>query len=98
MSAYTDSMVAQLEAQDEWTFAEAVAFAEANSLKPRSVIAKIKSLGLAYVPKPVVTKTGGEVIRKSEIVSRIEASLGVAVPSLAKATKADLEALAKAVA
>jgi len=96
-SVYTATLVAQLESQAEWTYAQAVAFAEENSLKPRSVIAKIKSLGLDYEPKPTsVTKTGEPVTRKGEIVAAIEASLGVGVGSLVKATKADLEKLAQA--
>ena len=91
---YTESQVAALMAQDVWTYAEAIQFAEANGLKPRSVISKIKHLGLTYITKPVVTKTGDVPVRKAELVNQIETAMGITVASLVKATKADLERLA----
>lgn len=103
MSIYTPDLVSALQdlalETGEITYAQAVAFADKHGLKPRSVIAKIKSMELIYVPKPVnVTKRGEPVVRKSELVASIEAAVGVAVPSLVKASKADLEALMQAVA
>jgi hypothetical protein len=101
-SNYNEAMVAELVELTEanagvFTYAMALAFAEANGLKHRSVIAKVKSLGLAYEPKPVkVTKQGEPVVRKAELVAAVEAALGVAVPSLEKATKSDLQVLANA--
>ena len=97
MSAYTDKMVAELEAKARWTYAEAVAYAQAHGLKHRSVISKVKSLGLEYEPKPkAVTKRGEPVVLKSQFVASIEAALGVAVPTLAKVSKADLETMTRA--
>lgn len=94
MSNYSVEMVSELNAVSVWTYASTKAYAEANGLKHRSVIAKVKSLGLGYEPKPVaVTKQGEPVVRKSELVAFIESAFGVAVPSLAKASKADLERL-----
>ena len=99
MSVYTEKMVAELVAKGVWTYAETKAYAEDNGLKHRSVISKVKSLGLAYEPKPVrVTKNDEPVVLKSELVSFIEGALGVEAPSLAKATKADLQKLVEAVA
>lgn len=98
MSKYTENLVTTLQAQDVWTYAEAVAFAEEHNLKPRSVIAKINSLGLQYVPKPKrVNKRQEPVVKKEAMVNAIQAALGVTVPSLMKATKADLERLVPAV-
>ena len=99
-SAYTEKMVAELNARPVWHYAEAVAYAEANALKPRSVIAKVKSLGLSYVPKPVVTKAGEPIERKAEIVAEIAAALNVnaeSIKSMAKMAKNELNALRKAV-
>ena len=95
MSVYTEGLVAGLKALSvdgaPITFASAVAFAEANGLKPRSVVAKIKSMKLPYEPKPTkVTKTGDPVVAKATIVAAIQAALGIVVPSLEKATKEDL--------
>jgi hypothetical protein len=101
-SIYTEALVAGLKALSvdgaPITFAMAEAFAEANGLKVRSVVAKVKSLKLPYEPKPTrVTKTGEPVVQKVAIVAAIEAALGVKVPSLEKATKPDLERILLAV-
>jgi hypothetical protein len=103
MSVYTEGLVAGLKALSvdgaPITFAQCVQFAEANGLKPRSVVAKVKSLKLPYAPKPVkVTKAGEPVVLKETIVAAIEVALGIAVPSLAKATKEDLARVFAAVA
>lgn len=97
-SIYTEALVAKIKALSvdgkAITFAQAEAFAEANGLKPRSVVAKIKSMKMPYEPKPTrVTKTGEAVIHKAELVAAIEAVLGVKAPSLEKATKEDLQAV-----
>ena len=96
MTQYTKEIVAQMEAKGSFTYAEAVAFAEAHGLKPRSVIAKIKSMKLAYECKPArVTKQGEPVVLKATFVATIEAAVGVALPSLTKASKEDLQKLAE---
>jgi hypothetical protein len=46
-----------------------------------------------YVAQPKVTKTGEPVVRKAELVAVIESNFGIAVPSLVKASKADLQRL-----
>lgn len=100
MTAYTDTMVETLQAQEIWTYSDAVAFAEAHSLSNRSVISKIKSLGLDYEPKPKVAKAT-VTIRKVDIVAQIATSLGMPfdeVEGLAKADKAALQFLATKVA
>jgi hypothetical protein len=97
-SVYTVELVAALHALEApVTFAAAEAFAAKHGLKPRSVVAKIKSEKIAYVPKPTkVTKVGEPVVAKATIVAAIGAALGVAVPSLEKATKEDLVRLISA--
>lgn len=99
MSNYTEEQVRDLTSQERWTFAECVAYAQKEGLKHRSVISKVKSLGLEYEPKPVkVTKQGEPVILKSVYISAIQAAVGITLPTLSKMTKADLEKLAEAVA
>ena len=58
--------------------------------------AKLSSLGV-YIPQAKVTKTGKTIVRKDELVGQIEARFGLELPSLVKATKADLEALSSAI-
>lgn len=101
MSNYTDELVAKLhnmanENEGVVTYGMASEFAEAHGLKLRSVIAKVISEKIEYERKPErVTKTGAPVVRKAEIVATIEAALGVAVPTLSKASKTDLIRLAE---
>ena len=58
----------------------------------RSIIAKLSREGI-YVSQPRVTKTGEPVVRKSELVAQIEDHFGIEVPTLVKASKADLQVL-----
>ena len=60
----------------------------------RSIIAKLVREGV-YKATPRVTKTGAPVVRKAQIVADIMSALGatVVLPSLEKASKADLEQL-----
>jgi len=98
MSNYTDEMVKAMVAQERWTYAQAGEFGKANGLTLRSVIAKVKSLGLEYEPKPArVTKRNEPVVLKEQFVASIQAATGVVVPSLVKMTKADLARLCEAV-
>jgi len=61
----------------------------------RSVIAKLSALGV-YVAQPKPTKRPAK-IRKSDLVTDIEAKLGVEFVSLSKAGFGDLEKLLEAV-
>ena len=67
--------------------------AEKLGKNARSIIAKLSREGV-YVAQPRVTKAGEPVVLKSEFVDRIHAALGIEIPSIAKATKADLARLA----
>ena len=60
----------------------------------RSIVAKLVREGV-YKAQPRTTKTGAPVVRKSEIVADIQAELGATavLPSLEKASKADLQNL-----
>ena len=51
-----------------------------------------------YKAQARVTKSGAPVIRKEDIVAQIQATVGVEVPTLAKATKQDLQTLLSALA
>ena len=58
----------------------------------RSVIAKLSREGV-YVAQPKVTKSGAPIVTKAELVSRIEEALQSEMPTLAKASKTDLQKL-----
>ena len=102
MSIYTESMVVELMASASWSYEAAVAFAEKHpSVSTRSVISKIKSLKLDYTPKPKVTVSKTDKVRKSEIVGEIAVALGIqadAIHGLAKADAACLRVLLAKVA
>lgn len=94
MSAYTDSMVSELTKTGSFDYASAQAFAEKHNLSARSVISKVKSLGLDYTPKPKVASKGGDRVRKSDVVRAIASELGTDYDSLAGLAKADGQSLA----
>lgn len=65
--------------------------------EPRSVIAKLSTLGVYVVPAKT-TKAGEPIVKKEDIVADISKALGVDMPSLVKANKADLNKLIERVA
>ena len=58
----------------------------------RSVIAKLSREGV-YKAQPRTTKTGEPIVRKAELLTAIESHYGIELPSLVKASKADLQRL-----
>ena len=92
MSNYSEKMVKVMAAQSDWDYAKAEAFASDNNLSTRSVISKVKSLGLDYTPKPKASAKAPR-IRKADIVGSIALAVGVPVDTIAGLAKADSSAL-----
>lgn len=97
MSAYTDAMVARMVAKGAFTFAEAEAFAKEFNLSTRSVVSKVKSLGLAYTPKPKAERKNPDALRKADVVNALAVQLSADADKLAGLAKADMKALAELV-
>lgn len=100
MSNYTESMVATLLSTPAWNYEQAVNYAAENNLTARSVISKIKSLGLEYTPKQKAATKTGDTLRKSDIVAAFASEINAdadKLSGLAKADKAALNALISAV-
>tara|TARA_R100001443_G_C3308219_1_gene167058 strand:+ start:406 stop:723 length:318 start_codon:yes stop_codon:yes gene_type:complete len=91
---YTDEMVAKMtEAYVANPTRETVeALATEMGKTVRSIIAKLSREGV-YVAQPKVTKTGEPVVRKAELVAQINAHFEIELPTLVKASKADLQKL-----
>ena len=98
---YTDEQVAELRLRDTHNLVTVKAFATKHDISSRSVIAKVKSLGLAYVTKagtktqelPVVE--GMDLgLTKDQCVQRIQKHLNLALPSLNKMNVTDLREMA----
>ena len=91
---YTEEMVAQMTeayvANPTRETVEVLATSMGKSV--RSVIAKLSREGV-YVAQPKVTKTGEPVVRKQELVVALQDHFGIAIPTLVKASKADLQRL-----
>ena len=97
---YTDEMVEAMVAayEDAPTIATVEALVAQFDKPKRSIISKLSSLGVYKAQPRNTTKQGTPVVRKSELVAQIQESLGTnQLDSLAKASKADLEALAELV-
>ena len=91
---YTDEMVEQMvDAYQENPTRETVeALASEFGKTVRSIIAKLSREGV-YVAQPKVTKSGEPVVRKAELVAQINAHFDAEMPTLVKASKADLQKL-----
>jgi hypothetical protein len=94
---YTDEMVEAIRSEYEAAPVRATvdALAARFGKTPRSIIAKLSTLGIYQAPARV-TKTGKPVVKKEALVAEIVATIGVELPSLVKANKQDLEALVSA--
>jgi len=91
MSNYTPKMEAEI-ASETMTYDRAVALATAWGLSPKSVIAKTKSLGIDYIPKPrALRKTSG--ITKADMVRQIEGKLNLELDGLQNASASALNTL-----
>ena len=97
---YTSEMVEAMVAtySDAPTPATVAALAEEFNKKPASIRAKLVSLGVYKAQKRNTTKQGTPVVRKADLVAAIEGKLETQLPTLAKASKADLQALLAVVA
>ena len=95
---YTDEMVASMTEQyvANPTRETVEALAQEFGKSVRSIIAKLSREGV-YVAQPKVTKTGEPVVRKAELVAQLEDKFGIELPTLVKASKADLQELLNAI-
>jgi len=91
---YSDEMVNEMHSLYEAnpTRETVEILAEKFGKSVRSIIAKLSREGI-YVSQPRVTKTGEPVVRKAELVAQIEDHFEIEVPTLVKASKADLQTL-----
>ena len=95
---YTDEMVAEMhELYTANPTRETVDnLAETFGKSVRSIIAKLSREGI-YVTQERTTKTGEPVVRKAELVAQLEDHFGVQLPTLVKASKADLQEMLNAI-
>ena len=95
---YTDAMVASMIATYEANPSLDTVATLATDLgkNKRSIIAKLVREGV-YKAQPRVTKAGAPIVRKAELVAQIQNHFGISVPSLEKASKADLERMVTAI-
>lgn len=100
MTAYTDTMVAEMTRIGSFNYDSATAFANENGVSVRSVISKVHNLGLQYTPREKAKATAAPRVRKADVVAGIASALNVnaeVLEGLSKADMASLQNLAKAV-
>ena len=76
MSLYTEKMVAEMVKKGAFDYASAEAYAKEHNLSTRSVVSKVKSLGLAYTPKPKAARKNPDAVRKADVVAALATQLG----------------------
>lgn len=89
---YTKEMETQLTSQ-KWDYDSATIFAKKHSLSVRSVISKVKSLGLDYTPKPKKVAASQPRVTKSALVSQIASATGGDPEALAGLETANMTSL-----
>lgn len=92
MSQYTAKMEGQLREIATFNYDTATGFAEEHSLSVRSVISKVKSLGLDYTPREKVVAATPR-IRKADVVASIANASGADLDAIAGLEKADMRSL-----
>ena len=93
---YTPEMVAIISGYSNFNGAVAAEIADKIGKSQRSVIAKIKSMGLPYAVKRPTRKDGSPVSRKADMVAAIAKALDADADELAgleKATRSALDVL-----
>jgi len=90
---YTPEMLAVIAGYDAFNKATAAEIADKIGKSPRSVIAKIKSLGLPYTVQRPVRKDGSAITRKAETVAAIAKALDMDLNDLDGLAKAPRSAL-----
>ena len=90
---YTPAMLAVINGYDAFNKATATEIADKIGKSPRSVIAKIKSLGLPYTVQRPVRKDGSAITRKAETVAAIAKALDMDLNDLDGLAKAPRSAL-----
>ena len=89
---YTPEMEQKVIAASPMDLAGAKALGAEIGMSYRSVIAKAKSLGMDYTPKPAPVRKAKEVT-KAELVAELELTTGLTFTGLTKASRSDLLAL-----
>ncbi len=90
---YTPEMLAVIKGYDAFNKATATEIAAKIGKSPRSVIAKIKSMGLSYTVQRPVRKDGSPVSRKADTVAAIAKALDMELEDLDGLAKAPRSAL-----
>ena len=90
---YTPEMLAVIKGYDTFNKETATEIAAKIGKSPRSVIAKIKSMGLSYAVQRPVRKDGKPITRKIDTVNAIAKALDMPVSDLDGLAKAPAKAL-----
>lgn len=94
-TAFTPEVLAEMATLAPLDLAKATAFAEAKGMKPKSVIAAAVRAGIPYKRKERVSKTGGPVVTKEDLVAAVADASGLTVEELEGLEKAPKLVLAK---
>ena len=93
MSNYTATVVTEMQEVGSFTYDSASNFAIEKGLSVRSVISKIKHLGLEYTPKPKTVSSAGPRVKKADVVRDIAQQIGIDVEEIEGMDKSDLRSL-----
>lgn len=98
-SKYTAEVIAEMKKNAPLDFEKCGVIGEKFGLPQRGIAASAQRNKIEYVNKARVSKTGGKIASKTDLVDMIAGNIGVSAKSLEgleKATKSTLEAVALA--
>jgi hypothetical protein len=79
------------EAPLNWSKAQEIA--EKFDIKPRAVVASATRNGIEYEKKKRVSKSGAPIVRKTDLVAKLESLTGEKLEGLEKSSKEPLETM-----
>lgn len=95
---FTEAQEARISETAPHNLASATELAAEMGKSPRSLVAKMVRMGVAYERKQPTTKTGEPVVSKADLVEQIGAVVDGNLEGLEKAPKPALQAVARFVA
>lgn len=94
-SVITDAIVADMTALAPLNAFKAEILGEVHDVNPKAIVASATRRGIEYTRKPRVSKNGGEIVTKEDLVKIIAVGLGVEAAELEGLEKATKVVLAK---
>ena len=86
-----EEIIETMRAEAPLNWSKAQEIAKKYDIKPRAVVASATRNGIEYEKKKRVSKSGAPIVRKSDLVAKLEGLIGEKLEGLEKSSKEPLE-------